>query len=190
MDHKFFQVGLENAGPPDEFIAMIGFIFCCVGLAFLVQNGNPYLALLETPVALAIGLTLMGVALLAGYLKKLPTIVWHDGFASAGLLVWYAYWKPQFNDDAPMFFFFPVYFATLTTLVTLSLINRAERFDLDSIEHLRYLEKITRFNFGSVIGFVIVGLLVTRHYALYPMSMTFYIVRHTMVVCLESVEKA
>jgi hypothetical protein len=56
------------------------------------------------------------------------------------------------------------------------------------VVQLRYLEKITRFNMPFVIGFVFLGLLITRHYALYAMAMTFFIVRHTMIVCLEKID--
>lgn len=167
---------------------MIGFIVCSIVLAILVQSQNQILALLMTPTAVSLGLVIMIISLVAGYLKKLPTMVWHDGFASGGLLLWYAYWKPQFGDDAPMFFFFPVYFALLTATLTLALINKAPYFDQDSIEHLRYLEKISRFNFGAIVAFVFISLLITRHYALYPMAMTFFVVRHTMLVCLETID--
>ena len=119
---------------------MIGFILCSMSLAVLVQTPNQFLPLLATPAALGIGLTIMTASLLAGYLKKVPAMIWHDGFASSCLLVWYAYWEPQFNHDAPMFFFFPLYFALLTSIVTVTLINKSEYFDLESIVHLRYLD--------------------------------------------------
>jgi hypothetical protein len=167
---------------------MIGFILCSMSLAVLVQNPNQFLQLLATPVALGIGLTVMAASLLAGYLKKLPTVIWHDGFASSCLLVWYAYWQPQFGADAPMFFFFPLYFALLTSIVTLTLINKSEYFDLESIVHLRYLEKSTRFNIGVFVGLVLISLLITRHYTLYPITMTLFIIRHTMIVCLEIID--
>lgn len=168
---------------------MIGFILCSLALAALVQNQNEFLQLLATPVALAIGLTIMAVSLLAGYLKKISTVIWHDGFATGCLLIWYAYWQPQFNDDAPMFFFFPLYYALLTSIVTLTLINKSEYFDLESIVHLRYLEKSTRFNIGVIVAFVLISLLITRHYTLYPIAMTFFIIRHTMTTCLEIIDR-
>lgn len=166
---------------------MIGFIACSIVLAFLVQSQNPYLALLVTPAGIGMGLALMAISLLAGYRKKLPTMHWHDVFASSCLLVWYGYWKPQFSDDAPMFFFYPVYYALLTATVTLALINKAQYFDHDSVAQLRYLDKITRFDMPMIIGLVLASLLITRHYALFPMAMTFFIVRHTIIVCLETV---
>ncbi|MGZ5009079.1 MAG: hypothetical protein ACXWFX_17500, partial [Methylobacter sp.] len=128
------------------------------------------------------------VSLLAGYLKKAPTIIWHDGFATSALLVWYAYWAPQFDDDAPMFFFFPLYYSLLTSIVTVALINKSQDFDLESIRHLRYLDKNSRFNIGMIIALVLVSLVITRHYALYPIAMTFFVIRHTMIACLETID--
>jgi hypothetical protein len=168
---------------------MIGFILCSVLLAALVQKQSELLQLLATPVALYISLAVMAISLLAGYLKKVSTVIWHDGFATSCLLVWYAYWAPQFDDDAPMFFFFPIYYAMLTSIVTLTLINRSEDFDQESIRHLRYLEKNNRFSISMIVACVLVSLLITRHYALYPIAMTFFITRHTMIACLEIIDR-
>lgn len=167
---------------------MIGFVLCSLLLAVLVQKQNEFLPLLATPGALGIGLTIMAASLLAGYLKKIPTVTWHDGFASSCLLVWYAYWQPQFNDDAPMFFFFPLYFALFTSIVTLALVNKSQYFDPESVEHLRYLEKSTRIHTGVMVAFVLISLLITRHYALYPITMTLFVIRHTMIACLEIID--
>ncbi len=167
---------------------MIGFIICSIGLAVLVQSQNPFLPLLVSPVGLGLGLLVVTASLLAGYFKKLPTMTWHDGFATGCLLVWYAYWKSEFSDDAPMFFFYPLYYALFTAILNLALINKARYFDQDSIDHLRYLEKITRFDISVTVAFVLISLLITRHYALYPMAMTFFVVRHTMIVCLEIID--
>ncbi len=168
---------------------MIGFILCSLSLAVLVQNKSQFLELISTSVALGIGLTIMAVSLLLGYLKKVPAVSWHDGFASSCLLVWYAYWQPQFNNDAPMFLFFPLYYALLTSIVTLALINKSQYFDQESVDHLRHLEKINRFNMGMIVAVVLISLLVTRHYALYPIAMTFFILRHTMIACLEIIDR-
>ncbi len=168
---------------------MIIFITSCLLIATLVLSKSTWLYLLETPEALGIGLLGMFLSLLAGYLKKVRTMTWHDGFCTAGLLIWFAYWRPQFNPDTPMFYVFPLYYAFLTSLVTLGLINRVENFDVDSVLYMRHLEKITRFDMNAIIAFVMVGLLITRHYALYPMAMTFFIMRHTMLICLEAYKR-
>jgi len=167
---------------------MIGFILCSVLLAALVQNPGPLLQLLATPAALAIGLTIMLASLLAGYFKKVSTTIWHDGFATGCLLIWYAYWQPQFNADAPMFFFFPLYFALLTSIVTLTLINKSEYFDQESVIYLRSLEKGTRLNICFFVALVLISLLITRHYTLYPIAMTLFIVRHVLISCLEIID--
>lgn len=167
---------------------MIVFILLSLLLAFLAGTQNEYLTLLTTPAALIIGLTAMSSCLLAGYFRKLRTTVWHDGFASSGLLVWYAYWKPLFDDDAPMFIFFPLYYTLLTSLLTLALVNKAQYFDVESVQYLRHMEKLTRIDIGMLVLFVIVSLLIPRHYALYPMAMTFFLIRHTIVVCQEAID--
>ncbi|MGR9014007.1 MAG: hypothetical protein ACU83U_10220 [Gammaproteobacteria bacterium] len=168
---------------------MIGFILCSLSLAALVQNQNEFLKLLTTPVALGIGLAIMVGSLLLGYFKKISTVTWHDGFATSCLLIWYGYWVPQFSYDAPMFFFFPLYYALLTSIVTLTLINKSEYFDHESVVHLRYLEKISRLDIRVIVGLVLISLLITRHYMLYPITMTFFIVRHTIIACLEIIDR-
>ena len=167
---------------------MNAFIVCNLFLAILVQNQSPYLALLTTPLALGIGVTGMAASVLAGYLKKVPSLIWHDGFATATLMVWYGYWKPQFDEEAPMFFIYPVYFALLTSILTLVLINKSRYFDHESIEHLRYMEKIFRFDISAAVAFVVISLLIAEHYALFLVAMTFYIIRHSIMVCLENIE--
>jgi hypothetical protein len=160
-----------------------------MALAVLVQKQNPFLQLLATSEALGVGLTIMAISLLAGYFKKAPTMIWHDGFATGCMVIWYAYWQPEFGDDAPMFFFFPLYFSLLTSIVTVALINRSQDFDRESVEHLRYLNKISRFNSNVIMAFVLGSLLITRHYALYPIAMTLFIIRHTMTACLENIDR-
>lgn len=167
---------------------MIVFILCSLALAILVQNPNPFLPLLTTPAALGIGLTISAVSLLAVYLKKGSAVIWHDVFATGSLLVWYAYWAPQFNDDAPMFFFFPLYYVLLTSVVTLVLINKSQYFDQESIDYLRYLEKNSHLNPAVLMVLVMVSLVFTSHFALYPVAMTLFIIGHTMVACLEIID--
>ena len=123
---------------------MIGFILCSVLLATLVQKQSELLQLLATPVALYISLTVMAISLLAGYLKKFSPL-----FGTMALRQFpvglYAYWAPQFDACAHVLFF-PIYYAMLASIVTLTLINRSEDFDQEFIRHLRYLEKNNRFS--------------------------------------------
>lgn len=169
---------------------MIGFILCNLLLALHEVNNAPYLPWLTSTAAQGISLGVMTISLLLGYLKKWPSMVWHDGFISGSLLFWYASWKPLFPDDAPMFIFYPLYFSLITAIVTLLLINRSSRFDEESIVHLRHMNKLIRLDMNASIVFVVVALLVSRHYALFPMAVTFYVMRHAITVCLEKIDSA
>jgi hypothetical protein len=167
---------------------MIGFILCNLLLAILELTHNPYLYWLTGTEAIIVGSTLMAISLLLGYLKKLPTQIWHDAFISAALLVWYASWKPLFVVEAPMFIFYPLYFSLITAIVTLTLINRSPYFDQESILSLRYMDKLSRVDFSVNIVFVLIGLFVAEHYALFAMAVTFYVMRHSIIVCLEKID--
>jgi len=167
---------------------MIMFIISCLTLALLQQNRMSYLEWLSSPIAIGLGITIIAISLVAGYLKKLPSLIWHDMFCCSVLMVWYGYWKLEFNEDAPMFFFYPLYFAILSAITTLMLINRCHNFDDESIAHLRYLHKMMRFDIYMAAVFVLVGLWVTWHYALFATAMTFFIFRHSINVCVEKLE--
>lgn len=167
---------------------MIGLILFSLLLAILVEKQSEWLEFLIGLPALTVGLLILIISLSLAYFKKVSSIIWHDGFSTGCLLTWYAYWQPQFNDNAPMFFFFPLYFALLTSIVTVMFINKTEYFDQESIAQLRYLDSHARLSLSSIIILVLMSLLITRHYALYPIAMTLFIVRHTLVVCLENIK--
>jgi hypothetical protein len=167
---------------------MLVFIFFNVILAILVQSRTPYLDLLVNPIVLTLGIIVAAASLAAPYFRKIPSLQWHDAFCTAVMFIWFAYWKPEFKGDEPMFFFFPIYFALLSSLLTFSLIFRSRQFDAESVHYIRQLDKISRFDIKGAIVFLSLSLLVTRHYALFPVAMTFFLVRHTLVVCLEIID--
>ena len=88
-----------------------------------------------------------------------------------------------------MFFFFPLYYALFTSVVTLFFINKSQYFDQESVAQLRYLEKISRLDISATVILVLVSLLIPRHYALYPIAMTLFIIRHTITACLEIIDR-
>jgi hypothetical protein len=161
------------------------FIIYCLLLSFLVHSQSSYLPLLVTPVAVNVGWVLVGFCLLAGLFKKLPSSVWHDGFAVGTLLVWYGDWQPLFDGDAPMFRIFPVYYAILSLWLTLAFINRSAQFDAETRYTLRYLQRLIRFDTRMMAGLLIFSLLFPEQYLLYPIAMTLFMVRFTMQRCLE-----
>lgn len=163
------------------------FIVCSLLVSFLVQNESPYLVLLSSPAVLAIGAIATAASIIGALLKKMPSEVWYDLFATGTLLIWFAYWRPLFNDDAPMFYFFPLYYTLLTAAVTLLFINRSEYFDDESVAQLRFLEKNSRLDTSAIVVFVLISLVITRHYLLYPIAMTLFVLRFMLTRCLENV---
>jgi len=71
----------------------------------------------------------------------------------------------------------------------LSFINKAPRFDRESQDALRYLQKyLSRFDTCALAAGVLIGLALPEHYLLYPIVMTLFIVRGTFQRCLEIIE--
>ncbi|MGR8929070.1 MAG: hypothetical protein ACU836_00415 [Gammaproteobacteria bacterium] len=161
-------------------------VICCLLLVFLLKSQSVYLPLLLNQWVWggAAGLALLCFA--GGCGKKLSSSVWHDGYASAMLWVWYGTWQPLFSTDAPMFFWFPIYFAVLTAWLSWGLIGKAARFDRDSLEALRYFQtRLARFDTRLIAVLLFIAVLVPEHYLLYPLAMTLFAVRYTFQRCLE-----
>ncbi len=164
------------------------FIIFNLLLSTLVFIDSPYLPLLINDAAIILGSVISVGSLLAGAVKKLSTASWHDGFACGALLIWYAYWQPQFAIDAPMFRFFPIYYALLAGWLTIGLVNKSARFDLESRETVRQLQKLARFDTRMIACLVLASLAFPEHYLSYPLVTTLFIVRFTMQRCLEIVD--
>lgn len=167
---------------------MTAFVFCNLLLAVVEISRSPIQTWLTGDLASGLGIAAMIVSLLLGRLKKVRGQLWHDGFLTGAMLTWYASWKPQFETDAPMFVFYPLYFSLISAVVSLLLVNRASNFDPESVRQLRYMDKLARFDFSFNVGFVVVALVITRHYALFPMAVTFYIMREAIIACLDRID--
>jgi len=165
------------------------FIVCCLILTPLTLTQNAFLPLLNIEAVWGAGACLAVLFLLSGCLKLVPSKIWHDGFASAGLWTWYGYWSPQFSDGSPQFSVFPVYFALLSSWMLLGLINKSPQFDWESQESLRYMQKyLARFDSCAVAVLVLICLALPEHYLSYPLAMTFFIVRSAFQRCLEIID--
>lgn len=165
------------------------FVICALLLGVLVKIQSGYLPLLLSQSLWMTSAGLAIICLVAGCLKKLSSSVWHDGFATGILWAWYGNWQPLFSTDAPMFYVFPWYYALLSTWLTLSIVNKSERFDAQSRESLAYIQRnLARVDSCAVGVFVMISLMLPDHYLLYPITMTAFIVRHTLQRCLEIVE--
>lgn len=165
------------------------FIVCCLLLTTLVQTASAYLPFLNIEMVWQAGALMAGLFLLIGCLKKLPSSIWHDGFACCLLWAWYGYWEPQFSKGSPMFHIFPIYYAILCLWMWLGVIQKSAQLDADSREALRYLQKyLSRFDSCMVASGVLITLAFPEHYLLYPITMTLFIVRSTMQRCLEIID--
>ncbi len=165
------------------------FIVLCLLLTTLVQTESLYLPLLNQELVWSTGAIMAVVFMLAGWLKKLPSTVWHDGLACSCLWTWYGYWEPQFSKGSPMFHVFPIYYALLCAWMLMAFINKSARFDAESKQALLYLQKyLTRFDSGMMAMVVLIALALPEHYLLYPISMTMFIVRSTFQRCLEIID--
>jgi hypothetical protein len=164
------------------------FILCSLLLTTLVQNHNPYLPLLNNePVWLSAG-GLAALFILLGWLKKLPATIWQDGFACSGLLAWYAYWKPLFSPDSPLFYAFPIYFSLLGIWMLTAFINKGSRFDDESRALMRILEKhLAGFDSCLMAAIALICIALPEHYLSYPLAMTFFILRATFQRCIENI---
>lgn len=168
------------------------FIICSLTLTLLVRIESQYLPLLFTQTALLTTASLATLCLLGGMLKKIPIAIWHDGFASALLLFWYGHWRPMplFNAEAPLFHVFPLYLMVISAWFTWVVINKSPRFDYDTRETLRYVETLARVDTWVLAIVVGLSLLTPEQFLFFPSAMTLFIVRFTLVRCLEIINSA
>lgn len=165
------------------------FIICCLLLTFLVKSQSVYLPFLISQPVWVIAGCLGMVFWLLGCVKKLSASVWHDGFATGVLWAWYGNWQPLFAPEAPMFYVFPIYFALLTTWLTLAVVHKSAYFDAESRQTLRYFQaNLARFDTRLFAGLVLGSLMLPEHYLLYPILMTLFIVRYTLQRSLEIIQ--
>lgn len=131
----------------------------------------------------------LGVALLCflGELsKKLPNYLCYDGFSAAALVLWFAYWKPDFNDDSPIFFFFPLYFVFVGSFMTLYLLAQVDKIDKETLRYMQgYLSYTTLLKPWLVMPGVLASLAFTEHYLLFPVMMTLLMIRFAFASCME-----
>lgn len=165
---------------------MLIFIALSLALCFMVQTANPLQDLLVSPLSICTGITLDVISMAGIIFKKFPIRVWYDIFAGSTLLVWFAYWKPLFNDDSPIFFFYPLYFAFLSAFVGLFFIGRWDKVDTET---LRYMHALDRQSISQpwVIMLCVLGSLgLLEHFLLYPVTMTLLMLRFVVSDCMKS----
>lgn len=161
------------------------FIALSLALCFMVQTSSPLQSVLITPLLIYIGLAIAIISIFGSLFKKLSALIWYDIFSSSALLVWFAYWKPLFKDDSPIFFFYLLYFALMTAFVSLFFIGQRDKIDDESFRFMLSLSKKTIVQPWLVMLCVLVSLELQQHFMLYPVMMTLLMMRFALASCLE-----
>jgi hypothetical protein len=151
----------------------------------MVQTESFLQSLLVTPLLIYIGLAVAIVSIFGNLFKKWPAIIWYDVFSSSTLLVWFAYWKPLFKDESPVFFFYPLYFALMTAFVSLFFIGQRDKIDDESLRFMLSLSKKPIIQPWLIMLCVLGSLELEQHFMLYPTLMTLLIMRFALAGCLE-----
>ncbi len=161
------------------------FVFLCLALAGIVQINSPLQNLLVSQFVINAGLTLAVAAIIANFFKKTPETVSYDIFSSSVLLVWFAYWKPLFVEDSPIFFFFPVYFAVIIAFIALFFIGQRHRIDQYSLKMMQSIADSGMVEPWMVMICVLITLYFENHFLQYPVMMTLLALRYALSGCLK-----
>ncbi len=161
------------------------FILLSLVLCFIVQAAVPQQGLLISPLIIYTGLIFAIISMVGIAIKKMPATIWYDIFAGSSLLVWFAYWKPLFNGDSPIFFFYPLYFALITAFISLFIIGQQQKIDKQSFVFMKALSKKSLIQPWILMLCVLVSLELQQHFLLYPIMMTLLIMSFALSSCLE-----
>lgn len=161
------------------------FIALSLAICFMVQAASPLLSILETPVLIYISLTLAIISIFTTMFKILPGINWYDIFSSSVLLVWFAYWKPIFKDDSPIFFFYPLYFALFMAFVLLFFVGKRHEIDDESIRFMQSRSQKSILQPWVIMVCSLASLEFHQHFLLFPVMITLLIMRFALTSCLE-----
>ena len=161
------------------------FIVFSLALCFMVQNAGSLQSLLISPLLIDISLGVAIISILGSVLKKRWILIWYDIFSSSALLIWFAYWKPLFKDDSPIFFFYPLYFALVTAFVSLFFIGQRHKIDEESFRFMRSYSKKNLLQSWILMVCVLGSLGLQQNFMLYPVMMTLLIMRFALTSCME-----
>jgi hypothetical protein len=160
------------------------FIVLCLILSFLVQSGHPFQNLLIMPWLTYSGVAIAAIIALGVSFNKLKSLIWFDFFASSVLLAWFSYWKPLFAADAPMFFFFPVYFIVINVFVSVFFIGQRDRIDRESFDYMQKFSQHSMTQPWLIMLYVLVSLELLEHFLQFPVAMTLLILRFALSGCV------
>ncbi|MDA1342759.1 MAG: hypothetical protein EXR90_00360 [Methyloglobulus sp.] len=161
------------------------FVALCLILAVIVQTKSPLQGVLVSSVFMYVGLTIAIATIIGSFFKKLPEKISYDLFASSILFAWFAYWKPLFVSDSPIFFFFPIYFTLIIAFATLFFIEQRHKIDRDSLQRMQAIADSGVVDPWLVMICVTVTLYFENRFIQYPTMMTLLTMRYALSGCLK-----
>jgi hypothetical protein len=165
---------------------MLVFITLCLGLCFIQQFAASLQTILVSPLFIYVGLAVALLGIVLTFLNKWPEVVGYEIFSSGTLLLWFAYWKPLFKPDSPIFFSYPLFFAMMSAFITLFLSGQGHRIDKQSLLYMQKFDKERMMPAWSVMLCVLGSLQVLQHYQLYPVLMVLLMLRFAFSNCLKA----
>jgi len=164
---------------------MFIFISLSLALCFLVQTGSPLLKLLDAPVFIYAALAIAVACIVRMIFKKGAAKIWLDVFAGSVLIAWFAYWRSLFNEDSPIFFFFPLYFVFMAAFIELFFAGQQHKMDAATLRQMQMLAKRNVVQPWMIMLGVLASLALQQHYLLYPVTMTLLLIRFALFSYLE-----
>lgn len=161
------------------------FIVFSLCLSYLVQVSSPIQTILVSPIAINSGLVLGAVSIIGIFFKKIKENICYDLFACSALLIWFASWKPLFNDQSPIFFFFPLYFALITAFASLILIGGRQQIDRQTHSYMNAFIEKSGMKPWILMILILGSLRLQHHFMLFPVLMTLLLVRFTLSECVQ-----
>ena len=148
--------------------------------ALIVESNSTLQKVLMNDACLYAGLGIAILAITGNFFKKMPEMLSYDLFSSGTLTAWFTWWKPLFNPDSPIFFFFPVYFALISALASLIFMSRRHKIDAQELKLLRAIEGSGAVASWMLMSVVLATLYFENHFLQYPVWMTLLIIRYLM----------
>ena len=91
----------------------------------------------------------------------------------------------MFNEQSPMFFFFPLYFALATAFASLILVGRRQQIDTQTYHYMKVFVEKSGMEPWILMLLVLGSLQLQHHFMLFPVFMTLLLVRFTLSGCLQ-----
>lgn len=160
------------------------FILSCLAIGYLAVDTHPLLAYLMAPAIVPAGCVVLAICFAGLLIDKPPYVNWHDLFASAALVVWFAYWHRYFETDAPMFVYFPYYLAFIALFTVVFFIEQRKNLDRETLEIMQKIALWKRPLSLVTMSLVLVSLELTEHFLLFPVAMTLFIIKFSFIECV------